>query len=86
MKLTFEKDKMPALAALTQKMETLRADDRVWQSFGRRLCCLIFCGWCGQVRKLVDLQLFALLHGLGRLSNLKLCGSLASTLFLAQSK
>ncbi|PMD11977.1 HET-domain-containing protein [Hyaloscypha hepaticicola] len=28
MQLTFEKDKFPALAALTQKMETLRGDDR----------------------------------------------------------
>jgi hypothetical protein len=28
LQLTFEKDKMPALAALTQDMETLRADDR----------------------------------------------------------
>lgn len=28
LQLTFEKDKMPALAALTQNMETLRADDR----------------------------------------------------------
>ena len=28
MQLTFEKDKMPALAALTQKMETLRVNDR----------------------------------------------------------
>jgi hypothetical protein len=28
MQLTFEKDKMAALAALTQKMETLRVDDR----------------------------------------------------------
>ena len=75
LQLTFEKDKLPALAALAERMQGMRVGDRCLAGYGRKLYSLTLCGLCRRIPSLEGQKLRELQLGRGRPSDLKSCGT-----------
>lgn len=85
LQLTFEKDQIPALAALIQRIESKRVGDRFLAGLWEKTLLLDYFGWYGQVQNATGRGSDVRPLGHGRLCSLKSSGIRAWDRVLAPS-